>query len=474
METNNQIKKGLLPKDMAASMQSAIAVLPSKIINTEKTCNAFLNLADPVIANLSRSRQIIVRPTTASYMFNSYDPEDIGFALGVDYVVDSRVQETDGQIRVTAQLVRVLDGKSLWKEDYKEPSHNIALVENSISKQVVQILNLQSDDESELSSACVDNLKVYRKFKLGRAAFTESRFYKAICCFEKAIKIDENFAPAYAGLADCYLWMGIYNVDSPEKTFAEAKKWANLALEKDGNLADVHASLGYKNMFDRNWSDAESEFKLAINLNRSCATAHMGYAHLLTALRRFEEASEQIEMALEIDPFSPIVNLVKGFVQYYSGQYKEGLEQFRYTVSLNQQSHAAHYAVALAASTQEGGLKEALEAVHKAAIYSDNNSQKRALKAYLLAMLGEKDLAQEELEQLNKERMSSYVSPFHIAAIYAALDEPERAFLCLEETFDIKDQWLVLLRDDPRFIKLHENTRYKHLIQRLNFSPILK
>jgi tetratricopeptide (TPR) repeat protein len=489
MNANNQIEESL-PENAPGAALSAIAVLPSKIINTEKAYRKFLDLADPVIANLSRSKQIIVRPTSASQLFDTpYDPTDVGFTLGVDYVVESRVQQTGEQIRATVQLLRVIDGKLLWKEEYINHSNDIALIESSISKQVMRALKLQPSDESEPSDLrrYIDKPELYRKFKSGRFSFNESRFTKAIRRFDKILKIDENYVPAIVSLVECYLFLGIYNdADSPdvvspdavspeaappEACFALARKWANIAMEKDNSFADVHAVVGYLEMFERNWSGAESKFKQAIALSNNSAWAHQGYSHLLTALRRFDEAAEQIERALEIDPFSPIINLVKGFVLYYSGKYDESLEQFRYTVTLNPHSHAAYYGVALAAS-QEGEFESALESIQKAIAYSNNNSQKRALKAYLLAMQGEKDKAQEELEKLNKERAKSYVSPFHVASIYAALDEPEQAFLHLEETFEIKDQWLVLLRDDPRFAKLHGNPKYDYLIQRLNFPRV--
>lgn len=475
MSKKTEIKEERAIIDLPIASQSAIAVLPSKITSTEKYDSAFLDVADPVITKLSPVRQIVVRPTTASRMFDTpYDPASVGFAMGVDYVVESCIRHNSERIHAAAQLVRVLDGESLWREEYEVDFREIAVVENSISEHVVRTLNLQTSDEwKQLAKGFIDNPEAYQKFKLGRAFFTEGRFDKAIKYFTRTIEIDESYAPAYAGLTDCYLWMGIYNADSPQKTFSEAKKWANLALAKDDNLADAHTSLAYTNMFDWNWSDAESEFNLAIQLNHNCATAHQGKAHLLTALRRFAEASEEIERALEIDPFSPIINLVKGFVLYHSGQYDESLEQFHYTVSLNRRSHAAYYGLALA-YMQKRMFKESLDTIHKAIRYSHNNSQKRALKALLFAMLGEIDKAQEELNKLLEELKHSYVSPSHIASIYAALDDRERAFEWLEKTFDIKDQWLVLMRDDPRFINLRGDTRYDYLIQRLDFPPAIK
>ncbi|MDQ3751212.1 MAG: tetratricopeptide repeat protein [Acidobacteriota bacterium] len=480
---NKQIEEKFLTENAPALPQSAIAVLPSKIINTEKDCRKFLDLADSVIVNLSRNKQIIVRPTSASRLFDiPYDPTDVGFTLCVDYVVDSRVEQTGEQIRATAQLLRVLDGRLLWKEEYVKHSSDIALIESAISNQVMRTLGLHQGDESELSYLHHTNKpEIYRKFKLGRYFFNESRFRRAIWQFNKILEIDKNCVPAIVSLAQCYLFLGIYNdatslkavspeAAPPEAFFALASKWARIAAEKDNSLADVHAVLGYTEMFKRNWSGAESEFLRALALSPN-VTAHQGAAHLYTALRRFDEAQEEIEQALEIDPFSPLINLVKGFVLFYAGKHDESLEQFRYTVTLAPRSHAAHYGAALAAS-QQGEFESALQSTQKAIVYSNNDGQKRALKAYLLAMLGEKDKAQEELEKLNKEMAKSYVSPYHLAAIFTALGERDQAFSYLEKTLTIKDQWLVLLRDDPRFVTLHNDPKYNRLIQRIGFPPM--
>lgn len=118
---------------------------------------------------------------------------------------------------------------------------------------------------------------------------------------------------------------------------------------------------------------------------------------------------------------------------------------------------------------QTGRYGEALEAIRKAKRFSHNDAQKRAEEAYCLALLGRKTEAEQVLKKLNEDSKQSYVSQYQIAAIHSELENPEAAFECLKRALDDNDQWLVLLRDDPRFTKLEAYPEYERLIQRLDF-----
>lgn len=185
----------------------------------------------------------------------------------VDYVVESRIKQIGERILAVAQLVRVINGESLWQKEYEDHFQNIALVENSISKHVPLPLNLRPSDEWERSTRRhLGNPAAYRHFKMGRILIAEGRFDKAIGSFRRIIKKHKSYAPGYVGLAECYLWIGIYNADSPKETFSKAKEFAIYALEMNGLSADAYAALGYTYMFEGNWSEAEKKFKLAIQL----------------------------------------------------------------------------------------------------------------------------------------------------------------------------------------------------------------
>jgi tetratricopeptide (TPR) repeat protein len=294
----------------------------------------------------------------------------------------------------------------------------------------------------------------------------------AITFFKQAIEIDPDYAKAFAGIADCYTWMGIYNLYPPEETFKKAKRWAQRALEMDDTIAEAHSSLAFTSLcYDWDWAEAGRGFQRAIELNRNCATAHQGYAHLLVALGRFDEALDEIERALRIDPSSLIINVVKGVILYEARRYDSSLEQFLKTTELDNRFDAAYYGLALVYG-KKGQFHEASTSARKAYRLSLYEPIKKTVMAYVHAMFDEVDKATQELSELNESRRTrdAYVSPFHMALIYVALNKLDQAFECLEEAFKDRDQWLVFLKVEPRLDTLRSYPQFQDLLLRLNFD----
>src|SRR5262249_31098724 len=136
---------------------------------------------------------------------------------------------------------------------------------------------------------------------------TEEGLKKSIESFEQAIKLDPNYAEAYAGLANAYIRIGsVWGFLSPRDTFPKAEPILKKALELDGSLADAHASLArYKFYYEWDWDGAEREFKRAIELNPNLPIAHHEYATLFQVRGQFDRAVAEREIARRQDPLSP-------------------------------------------------------------------------------------------------------------------------------------------------------------------------
>ncbi len=456
-----------------------VAVLPflteDAITNTG---DASLYLADPIISKLSVLPQIIVRPTNTTSMYRHIPqymecapPEQMA-----DYILAGSVRREGERVYATAQLMNVQE-KTLWETKVDRRWGDILSLEDAISTQVVERLNLRltPDEWQRLMKRHTENPEAYEKYKMGRFywnQFTDQSLHMAITFFEQAIEIDRKYAKAFAGIADCYTWRGVLNMYPPQKTFKEARKWAARALELDDTLAEAHASLAYTHLcYGWDWQAAESGFKHAIELNCHYAMAHQGYAHLLTVLGRFDEALTEAEIALRVDPHSLIINVVKGVILYEARRYDESLEQFLRTIPLNKKFAATHYGLALVYGKKEE-FHEACHSARKAYRLSDYDPVKKTVQAYMYAMSGAVDKAQQKLHELNELRMreSSYVPPFHMALIYSALDKVDEAFECLEEAFKDRDQWLVFLKVEPRLDALRGYQHFQELLLRLNFG----
>ncbi|MFN2513362.1 MAG: winged helix-turn-helix domain-containing tetratricopeptide repeat protein, partial [Pyrinomonadaceae bacterium] len=268
----------------------SIAVLPFKTLGVEAGEEYLgLGISDALINRLGNIRQVVVRPTNAvrKYSTPGQDPLVAARELKVDAVLDGNIQRTGDRVRVTVQLVSLQSGVPLWTGTFDERFTDILDVQDRVSEQVAKALTLTITGEEQklLVKRHTGNTEAYQSYLKGRYFWnkrTEDGYKRAIEYFEEAIEKDQGYAQAYAGLADSYALLGsMGNAVLPRR---EAMPRARVAAEKalliDETLAEAHASLAFVRMhYEWDWPGAEREFKRAIELNPSYATAHHWYAY---------------------------------------------------------------------------------------------------------------------------------------------------------------------------------------------------
>jgi tetratricopeptide (TPR) repeat protein len=209
-------------------------------------------------------------------------------------------------------LVNVADGSHLWSETYDRQLESVFAIQDEISRSIVDVLKIRllGEERAAFVKRHTENLEAYNAYVQGRFLWnkrTEEHLMKAIEYFEKAIELDNNYALAYAGLADAYSVLPS-NVGTPvEEVLPKAREAAGKALELDDKLAEAHASLGLIIGMGKKREEAEKEFLRAIKLNPGYAYAHYWYSTWLDALGRHEEAVGEVEMAYELDPLSVVI-----------------------------------------------------------------------------------------------------------------------------------------------------------------------
>ncbi|MEJ7654852.1 MAG: tetratricopeptide repeat protein [Chloroflexia bacterium] len=196
---------------------------------------------------------------------------------------------------------------------------------------------------------------------------------QAIYLFEQALSKDRNYALAYAGLADCYALLSWYNSPPPPDAFPKAKEAAMRAIQLDEGLAEAHASLAFVLLYyERDWAGAEREFRRAIELNPSYATAHHWYAFNLAAMGRHNEALAEIKRAQELDPNSLIIGTAVANVLYYARQYDQTIAQCLRTLEADAGFIPA-YMVLRGAYTSKGLHDEAAAILQKENSYAGDH-----------------------------------------------------------------------------------------------------
>jgi tetratricopeptide (TPR) repeat protein len=287
--------------------------------------------------------------------------------------------------------------------------------------------------------------------------------------FNQALELYPNYALAHAGLADCYNMQVTYGAKPPKEAFPKAHDAAIKALGIDNNLAEAHAALAYTTFRgDWNWAEAEKEFKQAIKLNDNYASAHQWYANHLAAQSRFDEAIQETRRTQEIDKTSLIINAHFGLINYFAHRFDEAISECQKTIKLDPTFFAARRYLGMS-YTQKGMYKEAIAEFEKSMAGSSSPLLK-AEYAYALALSGDTIKAQTELDSLIEMSKQKYVSAYHIATIYVGLKDKDRAFQYLEKAFQDRADWMVFIKVDPRFDRLHSDPRFVDLLTRMNLK----
>jgi tetratricopeptide (TPR) repeat protein len=165
--------------------------------------------------------------------------------------------------------------------------------------------------------------------------------------FEEATARDPRYALAYVGLADCYSILGVYGYRRAEGVYPRAKELAEKALSLDDGIAEAHASLGETLMQHYlDWETAGAELDRALDLNPSYATAHMWRATHHAVFGRINESLTEVRRAMELDPFSMIILTDVGKDLYLARRYDEAIDQYQKSLNVDPDFPIAHQGLA--------------------------------------------------------------------------------------------------------------------------------
>ena len=450
----------------------SVAVLPFKIIG-ESSDGDYLSvgMADTLIAKLSHVKQLNLRPISAVHRFTGLgqDPIAAGRTLGVDAVLDGRIQRANGRLRVTVELLSVRDGAVLWTETLDEYTADIFTLQDKIAARVVASLHsaLTTEERTLLAKRYTTNPQAYEAYLKGRFFWnkrTGDDFKKAIEYFEQAIRIAPNYAQAYAGLADSFAFM--------DADRARAKAALMKALELDDTLAEAHTSLALNMLAEWKWPEAGREFRRAVELNPNYAAARHWYAYYFAAVGDMENALAEIRRAQELDPLSIIINTDAGQMFYYAQQYDRAIEQLRKAIEMDPSFVMAHVRLA-EAYAQNGMGDEAIAEFQKVLSLPGGLNLTVGVIGYAYAVSGKRAEAVKMLGEWEgqigraPQRMGY---PYWLATVHAALGERDRAFRWLDKAYEQHHAEMLLIKVEPRFNSLRGDARFADLLRRMNLA----
>ena len=310
------------------------------------------------------------------------------------------------------------------------------------------------------------NLYVRGRYLLNER--TEEGMLKARDLFEKAAAEDSQFGLAHSGIADAYRLLGHYGVLAPAEVWTKAAAYATKGMLLDNSSVEVRTTFAHvKSAQEWDWVGAEREFRQAISMDPTYATAHHWYAmSCLAPLGRLDEALNEILTAQSLDPVSPIISRDVAVIYYYRREFESALEQCDQTIELNPHFPAAFWILGLI-QEQRKDYQEAKAAFQRASHLTSDSPRKHAALGHLYAVSGQRKLCFETLHELEQLRAHRYVSPFDIASIHFALGQNDTAFEWLDRACHDRCFELLSINVDPRFDAIRNDPRFAAVARKL-------
>jgi serine/threonine-protein kinase len=455
--------------------KKSIAVLPLKPISAANRDEIYeVGIADSLINRLSSAGGLVVRPLSATrkYADINQDPIAAGREQQVDYVLASNYQLAGGKIRVTSELLNVASGEIV--ETYRsgeKDTGNVFATQDQIAVEVGNLLltrfNFKQNNPTKKRGT--DNEEAYRLYLQG-VYFNDKRFpedgLKAVEFFEQAVRLDPNYARAWAGVAFSHRSLSDIGADVDiHEQHRISMEAVNKALELDPNLSEAYNALCMNKLnYEYDVSGAESACRRAIELDPNSPLAHNTYARLLfsSQSRRFDEAIAEIKTAIDLDPTSIYHQIVYMFALTIARRYDEATQQLERLAQRNPQRAVGYYWIVGGVAFQ-GKQSEDFERLTRFQKLSNVDEETVRIFETAYQTAGWQGVLREQAKWSYQFNRSMYFT----ACIYAQAGDKDKALEYLEKTYQRREHWMAYLQVDPRFDSLRGDPRYDALVKRL-------
>jgi len=459
------------------SQTPSIAILPFVNVSADPDNEYFCDgLAEELINSLMKLDKLRVAARTSTFAFKGResDVRYIGQNLNVQSVLEGSVRKSGERLRITAQLINVVDGYQIWSERYDRELADIFEIQDEITLAIVDALKVKllSNEKAVLRKRYTDNVEAYQLYLKGRLwnRRTADGFKSAIGYFQKAIELDDTYAIAHAGLADYYTVLAFYEGLPPHVAGAKAKAFAAKALEIDNTIGETHSSYGVTlGAFDWNWLEARKGYRRAMEINPYYMPAYQYMAMNLLVQGRPQEALENAQRCIEIDPLLPVINANLAWFYYLSRKYSEAEEQARLTIDIEPNHFTAHWVLGLACAAREK-FGESLAALETAVTLSADRPFVVAELARVRAIDGDVAKAREALAAFEKASAENYISPVNPAKIHLGLGEIDRVFEWLDKGFEERAVRMPYFLIDPQCDSIRDDERFVTLLDKMGIG----
>jgi TolB-like protein/DNA-binding winged helix-turn-helix (wHTH) protein/lipoprotein NlpI len=460
---------GSRSKGAATTIEPSVAVLPFADLSPKGDEGYFSDgLAEELLDNLAKIQGLRVTARTSSFQFKgkNEDSRVIGQKLNVATLLEGSVRKEGHRVRISAQLINTADGFHIWSDTYDRELNDIFQVQESIARSVAESLKVELLAR-EFPPPRRTNELAYIAYLHGQDSLRQSdkdSFDKATEYDEKAILLDSNFAPAWAGLARALIQKADCCYVAPQEVYDEARADAERALALDKNLADAYAELGWiQTNYDFAWAAADASYQRALALEPGNVSAIQGAAILASAQGRIEQSLGLFHRLVEINPLDAYSFLQYGVTAQNTGHLDEATAALQKALEINPNLGGAHVQLSLVHAAQS----------HPQMALADVEMEPDPpFRLFGLALayqaLGRKKEADGSLNELISKYGS--IAAFQIAQVYASRGEADSAFEWLERAYAQHDSGIARFVTNPRFNPVKRDPRYTAFLKKLGLS----
>jgi TolB-like protein len=471
-----QATKAEAAQAVRADAGKSIAVLPlANLGGDDKDSYLGDGISEEVLNALSKLPGLKVVGRASSFQFRGHDVDaaKVGRDLNVHSLLSGTVQRADDMLRITVELIDTASGLQQWSQKYDRPFKNLFALEDEISEAVTKALaiKLGAMAGQPLVGVATANPQAHDLYLRARQLSyrsDEASLTEAVKLFNQVIAEDSNYAAAWAGLAYTYAFLAdAYR--APIDVLASMKGAAEKAVALAPEMAEGHAYLGYALLaYERDFPGAIRELDKALALNPGSADAHFFHGLVpLVVTQKPADAFAEFEAAERIDPYNPFDPFSALWAGTAMGDEAATIRKARRVVEID--PGFWYFTDPLVYAYGSFGRWQDCVDRHSAALArADNGPDYKAAVCY--AHAGNPARAREILAQLETAARTRYVDHSTIAEIRIALGDKDGAMADLEQAFRDRSQPFLLLWYLPEFKPLHDDPRYRALIDRIYAS----
>jgi TolB-like protein/Tfp pilus assembly protein PilF len=312
----------------------SIAVLPFDNFSKDKDDEYLSNgITEDITMNLAKVKELTVisRTSVMKYKGSMKNAKEIAEELSVKYILEGSIRKIGERVRIVGQLIDAVNDKHIWSDSYDRNMVDIFDIQADVSKEIANAMEAELTEKTiaNIESVPTNNMEAYILYQRARSyygMYTMDGNETSINLLNDALVIDENYALAYAGLADSYA-QRVIRFKYDESWMDSALIVADLALGIDPNLAEAYKAKGLVYMGSSLLMLAEENTDKALEINPGFHTAVANKGILLSRRGLLFEAQEYLTKSTRLNPTSTSTESIQ-LAQIYNiiGQYERAHE----------------------------------------------------------------------------------------------------------------------------------------------------